>query len=125
MEKVISQLQIERDQIAYNYLMQSERLRNEQDETRMLLIIAPFCDFNVSFIRSIPFIARRGALLFIASHSDEIKGRFSVESFIDFCEKWNILETCKINVDNLLDFKERIYKFGKQFTNNKSESLPK
>lgn len=102
--KAVSQFQIERDAMAYEYL-KKEKLN------RKLTVLNDYVDFNPAVIGYlIPLIIREQAIHFIFKNKDELNRKFSLPELIDFSKMYNLVSACYENIKSFEDLKNKYKK---------------
>lgn len=104
-KKINSQTQLERDSVVYILLKE----REQRHKIDLCILLHDYVDFNavMTLKMIIPLIARIEAIEFVLKNKDQLKNKFTLSAFLEFCRVFNLVNAC---YSVIVDFKDLKYK---------------
>jgi hypothetical protein len=120
-KELVSQLQIERDEMAYLYVRQENNLILR----KKLEILAEYTEFTTMFLNhAVPLVIREDAIDFILKNNDQLKGKFTMDAFVEFSKIYNLVFYIYGRINDFLDLKTKYNKLA-EITRNKTTKYNK
>jgi hypothetical protein len=107
-EKLASEFQIQRDEIAQQLL----NINEENRINRKMILMNEIVDFNAPLVLPviIPVLIRIQAIDFLLSHHKELTRKLSMEELMKFSEMYNRVTLFNKNIKSLSDLKQKFSK---------------